>query len=210
MSKFKKRSTMILILSLILCGFSCGKVEKSIVNNVSETENINDLPYIGLMVCYSIDTNDFRELAGFADYIFIGYVDEMVNTEYKERHDILTNYKITVLDNIKGELIKDDSIPMVKDGGVSKDGKFLEIDSRDFMPLEGNMYVFYGNGKEDGSIFISGANSNYLLEENAEKELVETNEEYLKSHEILRKVIQGYENEIVSDRQRYKSKYEAK
>ena len=57
---------------------------------------------------------------------------------------------------------------------------------------------------------ISGANSNYLLEENAEKELVEINEEYLKSHEILRKVIQGYENEIVSDRQRYKSKYEAK
>ena len=204
MSRFSKKITVVLIISVLLCGFSCEKTEEKTI----EIEDINDLPYIGLMVCYSININDFRELAGFADYVFIGYVDEMLDTEYKGEHDIITNYKITVLANIKGELIKNDSIPMVKNGGVSKDGKFLEIDSRDFMPLEGNKYVFYGSCQEDGSLLISGANSNYLLEEKAEKELIEIDKEYLKSHEILGKVIQGYEDEIVSNRQRYKSKYE--
>lgn len=108
-------------------------------NIVTKKANIDKLPIHHIMGSFSINVDDFRELARDADNIFIARIDELIDTEYRDMFkkeseqgdkdwwSPYTNYKVTVLDNIKGDLVRNISIPIRKAGGVIYDKSAVEI-----------------------------------------------------------------------------------
>ncbi|MEC5269507.1 hypothetical protein ABER60_07815 [Heyndrickxia coagulans] len=101
-----------------------------------------------------------EETVGDADYVFLARVDEKTGTEYKNTTQIetedgtkeistpYTNYKVTVLENMKGELETDTSIPVQKAGGISEDGSSIVTFDEDNLPAAGQSYVFLAMHKK--------------------------------------------------------------
>lgn len=137
------------------------------------TSDNNEIPIEYMQASYSINPADPSELVGDADYVFVGKVDKIAGTTYKhhiafedekgnkiEVTDPYTDYYITVYDNIKGELILNNSIPIQKAGGISQDKKSYTLYEDDFLLEEGEVYIFYAYAQFiDGSLLVSGANS---------------------------------------------------
>ena len=69
------------------------------------------------------------------------YQDEKGNP--KEVGSPYTNYTIQVLENIKGELITDKPIPIVKQGGISEKQDAIYLFENDSLPSENSIYIFF-------------------------------------------------------------------
>lgn len=103
-------------------------------NNASQLNtNVSNLPIHQMHASFVYDTDNIREAVGICDYVFVAKVVSCDGTEYrnvittedekgnpKEVGSPYTNYTIQVLENIKGELITDKPIPIVKQGGISE------------------------------------------------------------------------------------------
>ncbi len=171
-----------------------------------------DVPIQHLQPSFKVDVNDLNELVGDADYVFVGYIDELVGTVYKnpviietengpkEVLDPYTEYSVTVIDNIKGSLKKDVPIPMQKTGGLSKDESMYLLYENDELPEVGEHYILVAHAQPDGSLLISGPNSSIVLDIQSQGESV-VSQGYQDYKE-------AYKNEIKTDRERFTSKYE--
>ena len=146
---------------------------------------------------FAVDTRDPRKLVGFADYYFVAEVISQIDTEYrdpiileneKEITFPYTNYKVKVLNNIKGELPLDEEIKVTKAGGVSQDGEPFLYEG-DALLDEGKTYIITASAQEDGSLLISGPNSS---------------KEY--DPKDIEKYQDIYDNEVKFDRERYQFK----
>lgn len=187
----------------------------------------NNMPIATNHALSVIDRSNYKELAGFMDYVFIAEVNENIETEYKDRFTNqetikadgieippkpYTKYKVTVLENLKGNLITNEPIEIIKNGGISNDNTHIELFENDKLPEEGNVYIFFATVDHDNSLLISGSNSNILLDSN--KNLRNKNsldfleDEYIEKHNILEHVLDGVENEIPFERDRGISVYE--
>lgn len=102
------------------------------------------------------DTDNIREAVGICDYVFVAKVVSCDGTEYrnvittedekgnpKEVGSPYTNYTIQVLENIKGELITDKPIPIVKQGGISEKQDAIYLFENDSLPSENSIYIFW-------------------------------------------------------------------
>ncbi|MFK4471824.1 hypothetical protein ABH897_001547 [Paenibacillus sp. RC73] len=206
--------------AILASGCSNPKVDKNITKS-------GEIPTSYIQASFVIDINNPKEVVGYTDYAFVGLVEEMTGTEYKfpvtkETEDgpkVLTspytNYSVKVLSNIKGNLKKDVSIPIQKFGGLNDDKSTYFLFEDDSLPQKGKVYVFTATAEQDGSLLVSGPNFNIevktdvfsknsiqkLSEESIANELTKT-EEY-KTYQ------DAYKNEIIKDRERFTSKYEA-
>ena len=127
----------------------------SVINNEYEREV--------KIIDWAFDVSDERKLAGFADYVFIGEVKEVVGTGYTDAEWYdgfkfyafpFTKYEIRVIENLKGELRTDVNIPLFKDDGVMPIGKISTLYGGDNLPDEGECYVFLCKCDEDGELWI--------------------------------------------------------
>ncbi len=162
-----------------------------------------------LSASFGIDVNNVNAVVGDADNVFVGYVEKLEGTEYKHPVTIetevgtkevsspYTNYSITVIDNIKGKLKK--NISVQKSGGISQDQDVYLLYEGDSLPVEGRYYIFNTYNQPDGSILISGPNSNIELNINSKSEIL-SSEEY-------KKYVEAVKNEVKSDRKRFESDY---
>ena len=160
---------------------------------------------------FSIDVDSPQEIVGSADYVFVGYVNELTDTVYKrpvvietstgskEISSPYTNYNITIIDNIKGSLKKNSLIPIQKSGGINKDGNSYALYEKDVLPQDGKYYIFSAYAQSDGSLLVSGPNCNIELNEKSKAEIMKS-EEY-------KKYKNAYKDEIKNDRKRFISKY---
>ena len=150
------------------------------------------------------------------DYVFVGRVDKLVGTSYRDviymdngRISAIpyTNYMVTVVRNIKGELQTGKSIPLAKHGGVSYDNKSLVIGNGDSLPQEGGYYIFSGYADKNGELYIVDPNSSVPLDASFESE---KNSENIDS--AIKKYVNAAKNQDTSVRlgERNKSKYEVK
>ena len=164
---------------------------------------------------YVIDVYNPREMVGMADYVFIGYVDSKDGTIYYSEDEIgspYTLYTITVVENIKGELITDDSIQIQKEGGVTRDKTFIDLVNGDALPEKGHLYLFSAMARKDGKLSCSGPTSSIPLSDEAisrrsfSPDAVELSDSALETVEIYRTAL---ENEIIFNRDRYLSIYDA-
>ncbi|WP_354471874.1 cell surface protein [Lysinibacillus parviboronicapiens] len=133
---------------------------------------------------YAFDVNDLNQFVGSADNVFVGYVEKIEGTEYKFPTTIETetgsktistphtNYSIRVIDNLKGELKKDQPIPLQKAGGISEDGSTQVIFENDILPEEGKYYIFSTLNQPDGSILAGGTNTTIPLNVNIKRNIV--------------------------------------
>ncbi|MCI9357280.1 MAG: hypothetical protein HFH59_06995 [Lachnospiraceae bacterium] len=160
MKKIKKISCF------ICCGFVCIMMIFGFhVSRKSKSVSANDsvIPISRIQGCFVINVDDPREMAAFSDYVFVGEVLKNEGYEYWNSNPY-TNYTVRVLENIKGNLIMDKEIPIVKQGGLSKDGSYYEIFEDDELPVEKGIYIFYADAQADGSLLASGPNSSIKID----------------------------------------------
>ncbi|EUJ26894.1 hypothetical protein [Listeria cornellensis] len=153
------------------------------------------IPVYDMRSTYTLDIDNPKEVVGSADYVFVGKVLEETGTVYRNKvpvevdsdtieyiGDAYTQYKIQVISNIKNELVTDNVIDIDKLGGIREDGSAYDVFEDDELPVQGETYIFTAYTQDDGSLLISGANSNIRFDENASKvsteKAVSTTEEY--------------------------------
>lgn len=84
MKKGKERTSMRKKILYILITIIIGLLVSGCSNKPENPDNLDasSLPIENVTASYLIDMDDPQIVAGFADYLFVGRVDELVNTEY--------------------------------------------------------------------------------------------------------------------------------
>ncbi|MFV0504516.1 MAG: hypothetical protein ACK5LT_11235 [Lachnospirales bacterium] len=138
---------------------------------------------------YGIDINDTSARIGFSDYVFVGEIIEKVGTEYrhyaKEQNgnDITgtgspyTEYKVKIIENIKGDLPLNDELTFFQAGGLTEDKQNIEIYEGDELMEENNAYIIKISVQPDETLLASGSNNNTQININAKSGL-SSNKEY--------------------------------
>ncbi|MDR2525121.1 MAG: hypothetical protein LBC83_02840 [Oscillospiraceae bacterium] len=165
---------------------------------------------------YVIDVDDPREVAGFVDYVFVGRVEKQTKVKYayvstyetdkgeKTSGIPYTGYEITVLENLKGDLRLNETIPFWKQGGVTMDGKHTQMIYGDFLPEEGSICMFYATAQEDGSLHIFGANGNVKLsEENLAQKAPQAVLDSIGKSPLYQELAEACKNEIPFKEERF-------
>lgn len=181
--------------------------------------NANALPVKTMKASYVYDVSDKKVAVGAVDYVFAGKVlsydevvyEDLVPMEDEDGNTIevgspYTHYTVQVLENMKGELITEEPIKIVKDGGIGQDGEAVYLYEDDSLPQVGKAYIFLAYTQEDGSLLISGMDSNILLEttEKVSTRTIEHTGAYEEYKEAIKHQI------IPKDYQRDTSIYDAK
>lgn len=133
---------------------------------------------------YAIDISDPAAVVGSKDYVFVCEVLEVEDCNIKFSRDELpksimevdtpmTKCRVKVLKNLKGNLKEGETIIFYKEGGLSNQGKILEIYKNDLMPQPNKIYIFMGYGQYDGTITGGGENGTIFLC-NSNKKYLET------------------------------------
>ena len=218
MKKNKKTILLVVTIAIILAivvttFFITLKDGKAPVKNEMPPADLSSMKIEYVQLNSLIDHNNKSAVIGSGDYTFIGYVDEFLRTEYEVDYTPTETlytpsslYSVTVLENIKGDLILNESIPMFRFGGINYDGKSVMADFVGF-PEVGKAYIFtaWTNRKGEISIFDSAVLDVEITKENV-KEAVEK----AKESEVFKFYTEAYENEeFFSSRERYTSVYES-
>lgn len=160
----------------------------------------------------TIDVYNPKAVVGDVDYVFVGYVNEKNDTVYRfQKDDPYTNYSVIILENIKGNLVKDEPISIQKYGGISKDGDCILLAEDDYLPEQGKIYIFTVRVQDDGCLLVSGPNSSIVLEDVINQKIDVNTDNYGITEDILNssKLVSTYKdavvNQIKSNRQNKKS-----
>lgn len=212
------KSVPILLWAILLTiGLSaCTEGDASIVER--------NIPTAYIQSDYVVNVDEPRELVGLVGYVFVGYVEAVEGVEYKwpimvtnEEGEAVedtipyTNYEITVLKNIKGNL-ELTTIPVQKLGGISKDESQYILPEGDVLPKPGGIYIFCALADEDGALHISGKNSNIPIDISYDIESYDaTSIDGIVSSDEYKTMDAAYSNEVPSpvEMNQYKSTYDA-
>ncbi|MEE3393404.1 MAG: hypothetical protein VZR00_06075 [Lachnospiraceae bacterium] len=126
---------------------------------------------------YTIDVDNPEEVVKAADNVFVGTVISCDSVRYINDQAV-TNYTVKVKSNIKNNLKTDKTITIGKWGGVDKDLKSFQLIEDDVMPVPGNTYVFMANKQNDGTLLVSGKNSNIEITEAADTDSIKASKVY--------------------------------
>lgn len=161
--------TFLLILSLFT---GCGKSESGTLTDLSSIDTAK-LPVYSIQASFIYDPDDLQEAVGVADYVFAGKIVNNEGTEYRhvvpmedkngnvvETGTPYTHYTVQVIENLKGTLQTDEPIKLVKSGGIEQAQKYLCLYGNDVLPETGSTYIFRAYTQEDGSLLVSGPDSN--------------------------------------------------
>lgn len=116
---------------------------------------------------YAIDVDDYTELTNYADYCFVGKVNDVINVqmdsplqqEANTSGSPYTVYDVTVEENIKNEIKPGSRIKVLKKGGLLEDQETFEVMEGDNIPEVGKYYVFSALVQQDQTLMASGKNS---------------------------------------------------
>ena len=87
----------------------------------------------------------------------------MDSTTYTKGGFPLTHYNVTVVSNIKGELPLNETVPLIKSGGISQDATMYILYNDDSLPELGKYYICSTNLYKDGCYWAGGPNSTRLI-----------------------------------------------
>lgn len=139
--------------------------EKEEINEVTYSLEYNaadykELPRIESEVSYAYDTRSPEKAIGVADYVFIAKINGILRTEYRfNTKEPYTVYSATVIENIKGEIIKDKKIEIFTHGGLNSDKKSYTIfGGIEFLNV-GEYYILLPYTASDGRLGISNTTS---------------------------------------------------
>ncbi len=202
MNKYKRILPIFICTTLLISMTGCSSTHR---------QNEVIIPTEYYSATYNVDVTDTKKMVGSADYVFVGYVDKIIETDYVVVASAQTNeglvsatapytkYSVTVEYNIKGKLDKNDPIEITKCGGICETGDSYYVYEGDFLPECGSYYIFLAYAQNDGSLLVVGENSNVLI--SASKNNIKQSEEY-------KKYVEAYKNEAKIDRKRNISIYD--
>jgi hypothetical protein len=184
----KKKKLLSFCLTFFISGAILFMVGCSSANSSGETTRSNtvpfDLPITYYDATYAFDTNNPEQAIAFCDYVFVAKVESYDGVSYKNIDTIesgagketvgdpYSDYTITVLDNLKGELALDEKIPIQKDGGIRMDGKTVALPEDDSLLVVGKVYLVTATvDPESSSLIVSGAGSSILLESSVNRDI---------------------------------------
>ncbi len=157
-----------------------------------------DLPPLQQTADYLFDPCDKEMMSGFSDYIAAAYVEETNGTVYQDvREDAgqvkgtpYTEYNVTILRNIKGDLTTSETVKLYQYGGVSIDEKNLVF----ITPLleSGRYYVLYLSTADDHNLYV---NMSYRLSDIAGESDRGRVLNAPENSELLQSCIDAYQNE---------------
>ncbi|WP_145131662.1 DUF4179 domain-containing protein [Paenibacillus sp. Y412MC10] len=219
--KFKKKLIITAAIAAFVVSGAFG-VNSILKNNEVEVAasniDISKLPVQQMRGSFVYDVNDKSEAVGISDYVFVGKVVSNNGTTYrdivtvedengdpKEVGTPYTSYTIQVLDDIKGKLKKDVPIDILKHGGITQDKQSVFVFENDELPEADKSYIFLGYAQPDGSILISGPNSNIPLDV-TETQLTKQNLNSSKEYQEYQEAFQFQDTKF--KRERFTSKYE--
>lgn len=141
------------------------------------------------------DEDDMYAATGWADNVFIGKVIKKISNNPNDGSP-RTVYKVEVIENLKGELIKD--IKLTYSGGYIKDGTLIlnqgELLQDDGLPEIDETYIFSTfSQSKDGSLLVAALTGKKLYTEEAKSEF----QDYIN-------------NQTEVNRQRFESIYDKK
>jgi len=171
------------------------------------SEKVLEIDYIE--ADHVIDIENMSEVIGFSDYVFVAKVEEEAGTIYRHIRETnsgrkigepYTQFKITIISNLKGQLKKNVPITIEQIGGELMDGKYLVLQEGDELLQVGNYYIISVSAGADDRLVMSSPTSNFKLDYQHKSDIL-SSKEY--------KDFQTYvKNEVKFDRERMKSKYE--
>lgn len=174
-NKLLKIISVIVITACLICGIVLiiNKLHNSSEEKLAITLN-PDLPinYMSAFYAHSFATPE--EAVGTTDYTFVAKINSIKRTDYRNPINIetvadgsitktvyepYTIYDVTVIENIKGELIKTTSIELQQKGGLNKDGKsYTFLEDMGLLNV-GKYYIILANASSsNGTLGISHPN----------------------------------------------------
>lgn len=221
--------SLIIVLAFAFNWSVNNKIEKLETSITPISVDVESLPVEEIEMAYDFDVYDKEKLVGFVDYMFIGRVEEVTGTVYEsvtynaEKNIYCgipyTCYNVTVVENIKGELILNEVIPIRKLGGVSVDGESLYKYVPESMPKKDGYYLFLGYADANGELYVSDPNSAIELylengTENASTAVysVGDSSSQFEDLKLIKEYKNAYKNQDLSERkgERYSSDYDVK
>ena len=205
-------STIVILVYMVITGKSVYDSNKSLADIDKNLLPIT--PIHGSFIC---DIDNVQEMVGLADYVFVGTVISDDGTHYediaimedekgnpKEVGIPFTDYTVQVVENIKGNLLVTSPVTLVKEGGISQDHKSIYVFEKDSIPKEGESYIFLTYAQPDGSLLVSGPNSNIHIDL-----MSAADTEGIGSASAYNTYKSAYENESIPiERERFISIYE--
>jgi len=92
---------------------------------------------------WAFDVYDPELVAFCASYMFVGFVQEELETVYGDSMIPDTKYSVINISNIKGNLKLNEKIEILKEGGKSQwDSKHIMLMEDDILPEVGKAYIF--------------------------------------------------------------------
>ena len=136
---------------------------------------------------YSYDASDYRQIAAYNTYIFVGKVGAQTGTSYRDG-ELYTEYQVTPIKNIKGNVATGETLTWKKQGGLNALRTSYTLPENDVIPETDGFYVICSRAEEDGgALYSSGMNSTIPLEEGID----ETN---LESSAVVAEMVYSCEN----------------
>lgn len=128
----------------------------------------------------------------------------------KEVSDPYTNYRVSVVENIKGELKTDSAIPLQKQGGVSQDNKSVVLFEEDVLPAQGETFVFLAYVQPNGDLLVSGPNSSVPVQ--GATSLMSANEvkQKVSKSDVVNEYEKAAKNQKKTKRERFSTDLEVK
>lgn len=170
---------------------------------------ISEIPVVYDDGSFMVNVDNPEEIVGWGDYVFVAKVEAELRTEYtnlRENEDgtitgkPYTVYSITVIDNLKGKLKKNEPIEFFKHGGVNYDGKSISLLEGDQLLEVGKYYILVAAAETDGRLGQGMPHSAIELNATSKQEIV-SNEEYKNFKKYVK-------NEVKFERDRFISVYE--
>lgn len=145
----RKKFYSIIIFTLVLAFVA--------IINISNSKK--DLPIYSTSAMWLFDTSTPEKAMGISDYAFVAKINKVLKTEYKNSvmletslngknktvYDPYTVYEITVIENIKGEIITNKPIELMQYGGLNYDGKSYTLLENSELLIPGNYYILLSN-----------------------------------------------------------------
>lgn len=162
----------------------------------------------------SYNAGDTRAVVGIYSYVFVGFIEEThdyMSERFKREFpetikeiDLpMTECKVKIIKNIKGNLRDDVTFPVYKSGGLSKDFMYIEKEQSSIMPEAEKYYIFFEYAHEDGTVTVGDHPGIVEIESGI-------NAENLENSKLYQEYVDAAENQIKNPHQSLSDNFLAK
>ena len=152
------------------------KEEEQVYSIAYSEEKYKNLTINYIQPCYAYDISTPEKAIGLADYTFIGKVNKILRTEYRHPTQTVINgeiktvsspytiYEVSVIKNIDGDLITNETIEIAQAGGLEQELSTYSFYEGMGLLNIGEYYILLAFTQPDGSLLFDNPEFEIPLE----------------------------------------------